>query len=563
MRKKFIFIFMLLLVNLGISLAQTPQAINYQAVARNSMGELLVDTDVSVRISILDSAQGGQAVYIEIHQLRTNAFGLFTMPIGAGSHQSGNFSAIDWATGNKWVQLEMDATGGSNYTFMGQFQFMAVPYALYAAQTSSGGVGPTGNTGPQGLIGPTGATGADGAQGQPGAIGPTGATGATGVNGAAGATGITGPTGATGNTGLMGATGLQGITGSTGPTGADGTIGIAGATGPNGAIGPTGSTGPTGFLQDGDSAGDTPYWDGTQWVTTSSNIFNNDADVGIGITGPLAKLHVKGVNTSSSNSGLLVSNSSNYNTLAVKNNGRVGIGTSTVPMNVNSAAKLTILGSYSVNGSDPPVIELGLVGDPGPLFQIHPYTTGNVSLFFNAYKNTQGTSASISSTGSPPYRIATGSYGALSIDVGASGGSNGSAITSWKTGFFLRGGGKIGIGAPNIGSIQAKIYLVDSIQIGISGSVFRDLQMGVVEVGASATQTMQVNIPFENGFRPTTSHGVTITPVSDLSATYSDVFATTVQFIDENSMTVLIYCVNSSGGWSQNLSLHYIAWDRD
>ena len=71
----------------------------------------------------------------------------------------------------------------------------------------------------------------------------------------------------------------------------------SGAGGATGATGPTGSTGPTGatgFLQNGSTAGNTAYWNGTAWVTSSSNIFNNGGGVGIGTSNPTnAKLHVE------------------------------------------------------------------------------------------------------------------------------------------------------------------------------------------------------------------------------------------------------------------------------
>jgi hypothetical protein len=61
-----------------------------------------------------------------------------------------------------------------------------------------------------------------------------------------------------------------------------------------------------GCLPNGDSAGDTPYWNGTSWVTTSSNVFNNGGNVGIGTSTPSEKLEVNGniknngtINTSS------------------------------------------------------------------------------------------------------------------------------------------------------------------------------------------------------------------------------------------------------------------------
>ncbi len=245
--------------------AQVPQGINYQAVARNQAGNILPNTAISLRLSIHDGSSTGTVVYQETHNVTTNQLGIFSVVIGGGLLPQGTFTGINWATGSKFLQVELDAAGGTNYTTMGNSQLQSVPYALYAANGVPGATGPTGPagvgvTGATGPTGPTGVsvngpTGPTGDAGLPGATGPTGdaglagATGATGDTGptGAGVTGPMGPTGATGDAGLAGATGPTGagVTGPTGPTGSQGNTGLTGPTGPTGA-GATGATGPTG-----------------------------------------------------------------------------------------------------------------------------------------------------------------------------------------------------------------------------------------------------------------------------------------------------------------------------
>ena len=77
----------------------------------------------------------------------------------------------------------------------------------------------------------------------------------------------------------------------------DGTIWVQamGTQGPTGPPGPAGANGPTGFLANGTAPGNTTYWDGSQWVLNSNNIYNNGAGVGIGTLGATdasAKLEV-------------------------------------------------------------------------------------------------------------------------------------------------------------------------------------------------------------------------------------------------------------------------------
>jgi hypothetical protein len=160
--------------------------------------------------------------------------------------------------------------------------------------------GPTGPIGPQGPIGLTGSTGPQGPIGLTGPTGPqgpiglTGLTGSTGPQGPIGLTGPTGPQGPIGLTGLTGATGPQGPIGLTGPTGPTGLTGPQGPIGLTGATGPAGPQGPTGLLTSGTAAGNTAYWNGSTWVVSSSNIYNNNANVGIGTNTPSKKLEVNG-----------------------------------------------------------------------------------------------------------------------------------------------------------------------------------------------------------------------------------------------------------------------------
>ena len=233
--------------------AQVPQGLNYQAIARDTAGALLKNRSINVRLSIISGTPTGVIQWQETHALNTNKFGLFTLIIGQGTSTgvgaSSTFSAINWASASFYLKVEVDYTGGINYTDMGTTQFWAVPYALVAQNafnTHPGPTGPTGvagSNGATGATGPTGTNGSNGATGATGNTGLTGDTGPTGVAGSNGATGATGPTGTNGSNGATGATGNTGLTGDTGPTGVAGSNGATGATGPTGTNGSNGATG--------------------------------------------------------------------------------------------------------------------------------------------------------------------------------------------------------------------------------------------------------------------------------------------------------------------------------
>ena len=120
------------------------QQLNYQAIARNANGVALTFRDVGIRLSIRDGSQTGSIVYSETRNVRTNQFGLFTVVIGSpgASNVLGSMASINWISGNKYLQVEIDPEGGNNYFQAGTSQLQAVPYALFA--NAAYPVGPAG-----------------------------------------------------------------------------------------------------------------------------------------------------------------------------------------------------------------------------------------------------------------------------------------------------------------------------------------------------------------------------------------------------------------------------------
>ena len=112
--------------------AQAPEKMSYQAVIRNSSGELVKSSNVGMQISILKGSATGTAVYVETQIQTTNANGLVTLEIGDGTIVTGTFDGIDWSTGIYFIKIETDPTGGTSYSITGTSQLLSVPYALYA-----------------------------------------------------------------------------------------------------------------------------------------------------------------------------------------------------------------------------------------------------------------------------------------------------------------------------------------------------------------------------------------------------------------------------------------------
>jgi len=136
--KKLISTAILTVFILTVSLAQSPQAFKYQAVARDLSGNAISNQSISFQISILKGSSSGTVEYSETHTITTNPFGLANLEIGNGTVVSGSFSSVSWGIDSYYLKVEMDTTGGTNYQLMGTSQLLSVPYALYAGSTGGG-----------------------------------------------------------------------------------------------------------------------------------------------------------------------------------------------------------------------------------------------------------------------------------------------------------------------------------------------------------------------------------------------------------------------------------------
>ena len=112
------------------SFAQTPQGINYQAVAYDANGFELANQEISVRLGILLETADAESSYTETHQITTNDFGLFSLVISDGT-TTDNFSVLNWENG-AFLKIELDANLDGNYSLMGINSFSSVPYSLHS-----------------------------------------------------------------------------------------------------------------------------------------------------------------------------------------------------------------------------------------------------------------------------------------------------------------------------------------------------------------------------------------------------------------------------------------------
>ncbi len=118
--------------------SQVPDAINFQAIARSANGEVMPNTDIMIQLSILDGGAEGTQVYREIRSLTTNSYGSFSFQIGRDPFMvEGEFSAIDWASGDKYLKVDYDPTASLSFELsLGTIEFVSVPYAFASGAVS-------------------------------------------------------------------------------------------------------------------------------------------------------------------------------------------------------------------------------------------------------------------------------------------------------------------------------------------------------------------------------------------------------------------------------------------
>ncbi|WP_118975331.1 collagen-like protein [Taibaiella koreensis] len=392
----------LLVSSFLLAQAQIPAKFNYQGIARNGSGAPLVSQSLGMRISILSDSATGTPVYVETQSAVTNAYGLYSVAIGAGTPVTGTLGDVDWSTGDKYIKVELDPAGGTNYTDLGASQLLSVPYAMYAA---------SGTPGPAGATGPAGPTGADGPVGATGAVGPVGPIGPIGATGADGPLGPVGPAGPAGAMGIAGPVGPAGPLGPVGPVGPVGATGPAGAAGPVGAVGPIGPIGPVGPVGPAGVAGP------------------------VGPVGPAGSANINGTANTLIKFGTATTG---VNSQLTDDGTSVGLNTPTLSPNIKfqitagsigNAARATLTGTPATSIATAGAIYgesttgIGVIGVSGTQNGVYGLSTGTLG----------GTVGVSSGTGNGIWGVATGAGVAGFFDGGVTG--RGIVVSTGSSGF--------------------------------------------------------------------------------------------------------------------------------
>lgn len=114
-----------------VSWAQAPHQFNYQGVALSGSNQPISNSSINLRFRI---AQGLSTVYKEERIVTTDNQGHFSCVIGSSGavNITGSLSTINWSLGNHQLQISMDASGGTNFTVLGNDTLHTVPYAQFS-----------------------------------------------------------------------------------------------------------------------------------------------------------------------------------------------------------------------------------------------------------------------------------------------------------------------------------------------------------------------------------------------------------------------------------------------
>ncbi len=113
MKKNYFLLLMYLFLNIGCVFSQGT-GIDYQAIAKNTSGQVLCNQTLTIRFNILSNSSSGTLVFSETHRVRTDYLGSFGVIVGEGSVVSGDFYHLDW-NNSHFLKVEFDPSGGNAF----------------------------------------------------------------------------------------------------------------------------------------------------------------------------------------------------------------------------------------------------------------------------------------------------------------------------------------------------------------------------------------------------------------------------------------------------------------
>lgn len=140
---KKLFFCCLLLASMLLSFTRNSgKGFSYQAVARNSDGQVKAKELVDIQFTLLPGPQAVTPAWQETHSVMTNEFGLFSLVIGKGAKSGGSaatFGDVDFSSAEFWLKVEIKDKGA--WQPISETQLLSVPYAEVAGNAQAAPAG--------------------------------------------------------------------------------------------------------------------------------------------------------------------------------------------------------------------------------------------------------------------------------------------------------------------------------------------------------------------------------------------------------------------------------------
>jgi len=123
--------------------------------------------------------------------------------------------------------------------------------------------------------------------------------------------------------------------------------------------------------------------------------------------------------------------------------------------------------------------------------------------------------------------------------------------------FLIRAQGGVGINTNNPG---ATLDVNGSLRVGAGTTVFKNLQGGSAQM-ATGSDTVRTNFTFTFPKAFTVTPKVIVSARSDNAVPVDDTFVVSVRAVTGTSCTVNIVRVDNPSGWSQHVTISWLAWE--
>jgi hypothetical protein len=126
------FLLTLITCAIGTSIfSQAPYQMPYQAIVRNSSGQIISNSNVTMRFSITDAADNGTILWQETQSITTNTQGAVSVILGSIN----SLQVVNWFGGPRFMRVELNDS--NTFIDLGTQQLGSVPYAFYANQSGA------------------------------------------------------------------------------------------------------------------------------------------------------------------------------------------------------------------------------------------------------------------------------------------------------------------------------------------------------------------------------------------------------------------------------------------